>query len=150
VNGCSASSWPNAYDAKPRHTRFEGRLDIESSCRTPFISATPADTRWLDKTARFVTGRSSAQIALDGGLDIALAPLALTQQPLAVAVLMPNSEAYDTLSDPASFFAVVLFTILATIAAGLPDHYLIQPRRFLTRPRTSLRFAGRAPPAWRE
>ena len=110
-------------------------------------SATPADTRWLEKTARFVTGRSSAQIALDGGLDIALAPLALTQQPLAVAALMPNSEAYDTLSESTeAFIAVVLFAILATIAAGLYlSHYVIQPVKALTEraEELSLRFAGR-------
>jgi PAS domain S-box-containing protein len=110
-------------------------------------SASAEDPRWLEKIADRVAHGDGGPIALDGNLDVALKPLTLLSEPLAVAVLMPNDHAYSALSDSTNAFAtVVLFTILATIAAGLYlTRYLIAPVKELTdrAEELSLRFAGR-------
>ena len=86
-------------------------------------------------------------MSLEGRQDVSLLPLALNEEPIAIAVMMPNDRAYHALSDSTgSFAAVVLFTIMATIAAGLYlTRYLIQPIKALTgrAEELSLRFAGR-------
>ena len=105
------------------------------------------DPRWLDKTAERIARGDGGTIALDGELDVVLRPLDLPYEPLAVAVLMPNDQAYGAQSDSTNaFVTVVLFTILATIAAGLYlTRYLIAPVKELTgrAEEISLRFAGR-------
>jgi PAS domain S-box-containing protein len=122
-------------------------IGLLGSGRALATSGAPADALWLEKTASSVAQRKSGLITLDGGRDVSLAPLELTGAPIAVAVMMPNSEAYDTLSESTeAFVTVVLFAILATIAAGLYlSRYLIQPVKALTEraEELSLRFAGR-------
>ena len=132
-------------------TRLASRigLDIGLVARGRALagSASADDPRWLDKIADRVAQGDGGAIALDGALDVALKPLALLPEPLAVAVLMPNDHAYGELSDSTNAFAtVVLFTILATIAAGLYlTRYLIAPVKELTERAEELsrRFAGR-------
>ncbi|MGE5712918.1 MAG: HAMP domain-containing protein, partial [Betaproteobacteria bacterium] len=132
-------------------TRLASRigLDIGLVARGRALagSASADDPRWLDKIADRVAQGDGGAIALDGARDVALKPLALLPEPLAVAVLMPNDHAYGELSDSTNAFAtVVLFTILATIAAGLYlTRYLIAPVKELTERAEELsrRFAGR-------
>ena len=132
-------------------TRLASRigLDIGLVARGRALagSASADDPRWLDKIADRVAQGDGGAIALDGARDVALRPLALLPEPLAVAVLMPNDHAYGELSDSTNAFAtVVLFTILATIAAGLYlTRYLIAPVKELTERAEELsrRFAGR-------
>jgi len=122
-------------------------LAVVGPGRSLAVSGAPADERWLEKTASAVVQRTNERVELNGGRDVTLAPLALTSTPVAVAVIMPNRDAYETLSESTeAFVAVVLFAILATIAAGLYlSHYLIQPVKALTEraEELSLRFAGR-------
>ncbi len=132
-------------------TRLASRvgLDIGLVARgRALVGSTSAeDPRWLEKIADRVAHGDGGTIALDGTLDVALKPLTLLSEPLAVAVLMPNDHAYSALSDSTDAFAtVVLFAILATIAAGLYlTRYLIAPVKELTEraEELSLRFAGR-------
>ena len=105
------------------------------------------DQRWLEKIASRMANGTAGPIALDGTLDVALRPLSLSREPIAVAVLMPNAQAYTTLSGSLNaFVTVVLFTIFATIVAGIYlTRYLIHPVKALTEraEELSLRFAGR-------
>jgi PAS domain S-box-containing protein len=105
------------------------------------------DRRWLEKIADRLANGAAGPIALDGTLDVAVRPLSLSREPVAVAVLMPNAQAYTTLSGSLNaFVTVVLFTIFATIVAGVYlTRYLIHPVKALTEraEELSLRFAGR-------
>ncbi|HQR72461.1 MAG TPA: response regulator [Burkholderiaceae bacterium] len=122
-------------------------IALASAGRAIVTTVVPDDSRWLEKIAPHIAERATRSVALDGGLDIALQPLALGGSPVAVAVMMPNRVAYDTLSESTeAFVAVVLFAMLATVAAGLYlSRYLIQPVKALTERAEdlSLRFAGR-------
>jgi len=103
--------------------------------------------RWAAVAVDHLARGREGVIAMDGEIDLVLRHIALTDEPLAVAVLMPNRQAYTTLSGSLNAFAtVVLFTILATIFAGLYlSRYLIKPVKALTEraEELSLRFAGR-------
>ncbi len=87
-------------------------------------------------------------LTLSGEQDLALRPFEVGGLRLTVAVIVPNSRAYAAQSGSGNAFTtVVLFTILATIVAGLYlTRYLIRPVKALTeRAETlSLRYAGRA------
>ncbi|HSQ10536.1 MAG TPA: PAS domain S-box protein, partial [Burkholderiaceae bacterium] len=105
------------------------------------------DRRCLEKIADRLANGAAGSIALDGNLDVAVRPLSLSREPVAVAALMPNAQAYTALSGSLNaFVTVVLFTIFATILAGVYlTRYLIQPVKALTEraEELSLRFAGR-------
>ncbi|HUL67316.1 MAG TPA: PAS domain S-box protein, partial [Burkholderiaceae bacterium] len=107
----------------------------------------PSDPRWLEKLGPALLSGAGGSVGLDGRQDVSLLPLPLAGEPMAIAVMMPNDRAYHALSDPTgSFAAVVLFTILATIAAGAYlTRYLIHPIKALTgrAEELSRRFAGR-------
>jgi two-component system, sensor histidine kinase and response regulator len=113
------------------------------------VASMPLDELvWIDKTAAAVRDGATTHVPLTGPEDVALRPLLITEEPLAVAVLVPNRQAYAMASDSGrAFGVVVLFTILATIAAGIYlTRYLIRPVKELTEraEELSLRYAGRA------
>ncbi|MBA3254096.1 MAG: HAMP domain-containing protein, partial [Burkholderiaceae bacterium] len=114
------------------------------------VSVAPEDRHWLQKARPSVRSGAVAHIALNGSEDLSLRPLPIASEPMAVAVTVPNTMAYETLSDSSrSFGAVVLFTILATIVAGIYlTRHLIRPIKALTEraEELSLRYAGRATP----
>jgi PAS domain S-box-containing protein len=122
-------------------------IGLVTGTRELVMTGASADSGWLEKVAPHVAARATTPVKLAGGYDVTLAPVALSGEPVAVAVLTPNGEAYNRLSQSTeSFFAVVIFAILATIAAGLYlSRYLIQPVKSLTEraEELSLRFAGR-------
>jgi len=111
-------------------------------------SMPPEDAAWLQKARAGIQTGSTTHIELDGNEDLSLRPLAITDQAFAVAVMVSNKMAYETLSDSSrAFGAVVLFTILATVVAGLYlTRHLIRPIKALTEraEELSLRYAGRA------
>ncbi|MBA2547916.1 MAG: GAF domain-containing protein, partial [Burkholderiaceae bacterium] len=111
-------------------------------------SMPPEDAAWLQKARAGIQTGSTTHIELDGNEDLSLRPLPITDQALAVAVMVSNKMAYETLSDSSrAFGAVVLFTILATVVAGLYlTRHLIRPIKALTEraEELSLRYAGRA------
>lgn len=111
------------------------------------IASTPAeDQYWVQKARSSVRTGATAHVVLDGSEDLSLRPLAITAEPVAVAVMVPNTMAYQELSESnRSFGAVVLFTILATVFAGLYlTRHLIRPIKVLTdrAEALSLRYAG--------
>ena len=122
-------------------------VNLVTSGRELVMTSKAADTAWLRKLGGSLLNGASGTVNLEGRQDVSLLPLALTEDPIAIAVMMPNDRAYHALSDSTgSFAAVVLFTIMATIAAGLYlTRYLIQPIKLLTgrAEELSLRFAGR-------
>ena len=128
------------------------RLGVEVALlaqdRVVVTSVPPEDRYWVQKARPSVRTGATAHIALDGSEDLSLRPLPITTEPMAVAVTVPNTMAYETLSDSSrSFGAVVLFTILATIVAGIYlTRHLIRPIKALTEraEELSLRYAGRA------
>jgi len=134
--------------------RLANRLGVEVALlaenRLLVASGVPEDRQWVQKARSIIRAGSTAHLALDGNEDLSLRPLAITAEPIAVAVLMPNTMAYEALSDSSrSFGAVVLFTILATIVAGIYlTRHLIRPIKVLTEraEELSLRFAGGATP----
>jgi two-component system sensor histidine kinase/response regulator len=111
-------------------------------------SVAPGDPRWAAKALPAVAAGQAMQIALDGAEDVALRPLPIRPKPLSVAVFVPNQQAFSALSDSGRAFGiVVLFTILATVAAGIYlTRYLIRPVKALTEraEELALRYAGRA------
>jgi len=123
-------------------------LGLVDASRLIVGSARAADVRWIAKAVENLAQGREGTIAMDGSVDVVLRRTALTEQPLGIAVLMPNREAYTTLSGSLNaFVTVVLFTILATIVAGLfLSRYLIKPVKALTEraEELSLRFAGRS------
>ena len=108
----------------------------------------PEDAAWVHKARAGVRTGATTHVALDGNEDLSLRPLPITDEPVAVAVLVSNNMAYEMLSDSSrSFGAVVLFTLLATIMAGIYlTRHLIRPIKALTEraEELSLRHAGRA------
>jgi PAS domain S-box-containing protein len=111
-------------------------------------SMAPEDPDWIAKGAEAVASGTVRHIALTGPEDMALRPLPLRTEPLAVAAFVPNRQAFSMLSDSGrAFGVVVLFTILATVAAGVYlTRYLIRPVKALTEraEELALRYAGRA------
>ena len=111
-------------------------------------SVPPEDAAWVQKARAAVRTGATTHIALDGNEDLSLRPLPITDEPIAVAVLVSNNMAYEMLSDSSrSFGAVVLFTLLATVVAGIYlTRHLIRPIKALTEraEELSLRHAGRA------
>jgi PAS domain S-box-containing protein len=106
-----------------------------------------ADPRWLQKISDQLAAGAGGRVALQGDRDAVARPVTVAGVPLVLVALMPNAGAYNVVSDAYSaFFTVVMFTILATILAGLYlTRYLIQPVKALTEraEELSLRFAGR-------
>jgi two-component system sensor histidine kinase/response regulator len=111
-------------------------------------SLAPEDPDWATKARPAIAAGRAVHIALDGAEDVALRPLQIRSAPLAVAVFVPNQQAISALSDSGRAFGlVVLFTILATVAAGVYlTRYLIRPVKALTEraEELALRYAGRA------
>ncbi|HZA94862.1 MAG TPA: HAMP domain-containing protein, partial [Burkholderiaceae bacterium] len=134
--------------------QLANRLGVEVALvaqdRALAATVPPEDRHWLQKTRSSVRTGATVHIALDGGEDLSLRPLPIAEQPMSVAVTVPNTMAYETLSDSSrSFGAVVLFTILATIVAGIYlTRHLIRPIKALTEraENLSLRYAGLATP----
>ena len=134
--------------------RLANRLGVEVALlaqdRVLVASVPPEDRYWLQKARPSVRTGATTHIALDGSEDLSLRPLPIATEPMSVAVTVPNTMAYETLSDSSrSFGAVVLFTILATIVAGIYlTRHLIRPIKALTEraEELSLRYAGRATP----
>ncbi|MGH6608876.1 MAG: response regulator [Burkholderiaceae bacterium] len=128
------------------------RLGVEvallAADRVLAASLPPADQFWVQKARPSVRTGASVHVALEGSEDLSLRALAITDEPIAVAVMVPNTMAYAALSDSSrSFGAVVLFTILATIIAGIYlTRHLIRPIKTLTQraEELSLRYAGGA------
>ncbi len=128
------------------------RLGVEVALlavdRMLVASMPPEDPFWVQKARPSVRTGTAAHIALAGDEDLSLRPLAIGDDPMSVAVMIPNTRAYEALSDSSrSFGAVVLFTILATIVAGIYlTRHLIRPVKALTEraENLSLRYAGRA------
>ncbi len=116
--------------------------------RVLVASVPPEDRYWLQKARPSVRAGATTHVTLDGNDDLSLRPLSIGSEPMAVAVTIPNTMAYETLSDSSrSFGAVVLFTILATVVAGIYlTRHLIRPIKALTEraEQLSLRYAGRA------
>jgi PAS domain S-box-containing protein len=112
------------------------------------VSLAPDDPDWARKAAAYVAARTVRHVALAGTEDMALRPLGIRAEPLSVAVFVPNQEALPALSDSGRGFGiVVLFTILATVAAGFYlTRYLIGPVKALTQraEELALHYAGRA------
>jgi PAS domain S-box-containing protein len=111
-------------------------------------SLAPEDPTWIAKGAEAVAAGAVRHVHLDGAEDMALRPLPIRPQPISVAVFVPNQQAFVMQSDSGRAFGiVVLFTILATVAAGLYlTRYLIRPVKALTEraEELALRYAGRA------
>ncbi len=134
--------------------RLANRLGVEVALvaqdRVLVASVPPEDRYWLQKARPSVRTGATTHIALDGSEDLSLRPLPISEEPISVAVMVPNTMAYETLSDSSrSFGAVVLFTILATIVAGIYlTRHLIRPIKALTERAEdlSLRYAGLATP----
>ncbi|MEP6608624.1 MAG: response regulator [Burkholderiaceae bacterium] len=132
--------------------RLANRLGAEVALlaknRVIVASMPPEDPLWVQKAAAAVRAGETTHVALDGKEDVSLRPLAITGEPLAVAIMVSNIVAYETLSDSSrAFGAVVFFTILATIVAGIYlTRHLIRPIKALTEraEQLSLRYAGRA------
>ena len=134
--------------------RLANRIGVEVALlaqdRMLVATVPPEDRHWLQKARSSVRSGAVAHVALVGSEDLSLRPLPIGSEPMAVAVTVPNTMAYETLSDSGrSFGAVVLFTILATIVAGIYlTRHLIRPIKALTEraEELSLRYAGRATP----
>ncbi|MGZ8993941.1 MAG: GAF domain-containing protein, partial [Burkholderiaceae bacterium] len=134
--------------------RLANRIGVEVALlaqdRVLVATVPPEDSHWLQKARASVRTGAVAHVALAGSEDLSLRPLAIAPEPMAVAVTVPNTMAYEALSDSGrSFGAVVLFTILATIFAGIYlTRHLIRPIKALTEraEELSLRYAGRATP----
>ncbi|MGB2816621.1 MAG: response regulator [Burkholderiaceae bacterium] len=111
-------------------------------------SLEPEDRQWLAKGAEAVAAGAVRHVTLTGPEDVTLRPLPIRAQPISVAVFVPNRQAFEMRSDSGRAFGiVVLFTILATVAAGLYlTRYLIRPVKALTEraEELALRYAGRA------
>ena len=111
-------------------------------------SLPPDDPEWASKAAPSVAEGATRHVALNGPEDMALRPLPIRAEPLSIAVFVPNQQSFALLSDSGrAFGVVVLFTVLATIAAGLyVTRYLIRPVKALTEraEELALRYAGRA------
>ena len=111
-------------------------------------SLEPEDVRWVAKARPAVAAGAIRHVALHGPDDMALRPLPIRPEPLSIAVFVPNQQSFSTLSDSErAFGVVVLFTVLATVAAGLYlTRYLIRPIKALTEraEELALRYAGRA------
>jgi len=126
--------------------RLGSEVALLAEDRALVASLGPNDLRWIEKSSGSVRTGATAHIELDGTLDVSLRPLAIDERPIAVAVLVPNSGAYELLSNSGHAFGiVVLATILATIAAGIYlTRYLIRPIKALTEraEQLSLRYAG--------
>ncbi len=92
-------------------------------------SLEPEDPQWVAKGAEAVAAGAVRHVPLEGAEDAALRALPIRTQPLSVAVFVPNQHAFEQRSDSGrAFGVVVLFTILATVAAGLYlTRYLIRP-----------------------
>ncbi len=128
------------------------RLGVEvallATDRVLVVTLPPEDTSWVQKARPSVRTGAATHIALDGSEDLSLRRLAIADEPIAVAVMVPNTLAYEALSNSSrSFGAVVLFTILATIVAGIYlTRHLIRPIKVLTEraEELSLRYAGHA------
>ena len=122
-------------------------VGVVADGRVVIATAGADDVQWLERITAGVREGYAGPVALEGSRDVWLLPFALAGEPMAVTVLLPNHRAYHALSNSSrAFAAVVLFTILATIVAGLYlTHYLIQPVKALTERAEdlSLRFAGR-------
>ena len=134
--------------------QLANRLGVEVAVvaqdRALVASVPPEDRFWVQKARPSVRTGATAHIALDGSEDLSLRPLPIGHEPMSVAVTVPNTMAYETLSDSSrSFGAVVFFTILATIIAGIYlTRHLIRPIKALTEraEELSLRYAGLATP----
>ncbi|HKO68115.1 MAG TPA: response regulator [Burkholderiaceae bacterium] len=134
--------------------QLANRLGVEVAVlaqdRVLVATVAPEDRYWVQKARPSVRAGISTHIALDGSEDLSLRPLPIADEPMSVAVMVPNTMAYETLSDSSrSFGAVVLFTILATIVAGIYlTRHLIRPIKALTEraEELSLRYAGLATP----
>ncbi|HVG04970.1 MAG TPA: response regulator [Burkholderiaceae bacterium] len=134
--------------------QLANRLAVEVALlaqdRALVASAPPEDRYWVQKARPSVRTGATTHLALDGSEDLSLRPLPIGNEPMSVAVTVPNTMAYEALSDSGrSFGAVVLFTILATIVAGIYlTRHLIRPIKALTEraEELSLRFAGRSTP----
>ncbi len=111
-------------------------------------SLVPDDSRWVSKAESAVLEGAVRHVALEGSEDMALRPLPIRPEPLSIAVFVPNRQSFSMLSDSGrAFGVVVLFTVLATVAAGLYlTRYLIRPVKLLTEraEELALRYAGRA------
>ena len=132
--------------------QLANRLGVEVALiaqdRVLVATVPPEDRSWLHKARPNVRAGATTHVALDGSEDLSVRPLPITSEPMSVAVTVPNTMAYETLSDSSrSFGAVVLFTILATIVAGIYlTRHLIRPIKALTEraEELSLRYAGLA------
>jgi PAS domain S-box-containing protein len=111
-------------------------------------SLVPDDPEWIAKATGAVASGAVLHVALAGTEDMALRPLPIRAEPLSVAVFVPNQQSFALLSDSGrAFGVVVIFTILATVAAGLYlTRYLIKPVKALTERAEELaqHYAGRA------
>ncbi len=134
--------------------QLANRLGVEVALvaqdRVLVATVPPEDRYWLQKARPSVRTGATTHIALSGSEDLSLRPLPIAEEPMSVAVTVPNTMAYETLSDSSrSFGAVVLFTILATVVAGIYlTRHLIRPIKALTEraEELSLRYAGLATP----
>jgi PAS domain S-box-containing protein len=111
-------------------------------------SLQPEDPHWVAKAAEAVAAGAVRHVPLEGAEDAALRALPFRTKPMSVAVFVPNRQAFEMRSDSGRAFGiVVLFTILATVAAGVYlTRYLIRPVKALTEraEELALRYAGRA------
>jgi PAS domain S-box-containing protein len=111
-------------------------------------SLVPEDPDWVAKAGPLVAAGLARHVALVGPEDMSLRPLPIRTEPLSIAVFVPNRQSFAMLSDSGRAFGiVVLFTVLATVAAGVYlTRYLIRPVKALTEraEELALRYAGRA------
>jgi two-component system sensor histidine kinase/response regulator len=128
--------------------RIGAEVALLGEAGTIVASQAPEDPDWLLKAAAPVARGAVAHVGLAGSEDVALRPVALRAEPLAVAVFVPNRKAYGEIRDSGRAFGiVVLFTLLATVVAGVYlTRYLIRPVKALTEraEELALRYAGRA------
>ena len=128
--------------------RIGAEVALIEADRAVATSLVPDDEDWITKAGPAVLAGQVLHIALDGSEDIAVRPLPIRPEPLAIAVFVPNQQAFADLSEPGRAFGiVVLFTIIATVAAGVYlTRYLIRPVKALTEraEELALRYAGRA------
>ena len=128
--------------------RLGVELALLAADRVLVATMPPVDQHWVQKAGPRVRLGATTHIALEGSEDLSLRPLPIGGEPMAIAVMVSNTMAYETVSDSSrSFGAVVLFTILATIVAGIYlTRHLIRPIKALTEraEELSLRYAGRA------
>ena len=71
----------------------ESRKDLVTSGRELVMTSKAADTAWLRKLGGSLLSGASGTVNLEGRQDVSLLPLALTEDPIAIAVMMPNDRA---------------------------------------------------------